>query len=147
MYLLSSVTTSQFIICLKIIAKYSAIIEPVTNILQGIDCDVLYANEHIKKLIKHITNDRFKSDDIFLSLMDDVNKYLIELGIELQTPRMASKQTPSSDPVYYYRKSVFIPYLDSLIISLNDRFAEDFTVVVGLILAPPSRRTSGWFRE
>jgi len=67
MYLLNSVTTSQFIICLKIIAKYSAIIEPVTNILQGVDCDVLNDNEHIKKLIKHINNDRFKSDDIFLS--------------------------------------------------------------------------------
>jgi len=63
--------------------------------------------------------------------MDDVNKYLIELGIEIKTPRMASKQTlrnntPSSDPVNYYRKSIFIPYLDSLITSLNDRFAEDF---------------------
>jgi len=49
--------------------------------------------------------------------MDDVNKYLIELGIELKTPRMASKQrlrnnTPSSDPVNFYRKSIFIPYLD-----------------------------------
>jgi len=131
MYILNSVTTSQFIICLKIIAQYSAIIEPVTNILQGVDCDVLNANEHIKKLTKHISNDRIKSDDIFLSLMDDVNKYLIELGIELKTPRISFKQTlrnntPSSDPVDYYRKSIFIPYLDSLITSLNDRFAEDF---------------------
>lgn len=114
MYLLNSVSTSQFIICLKIIAKYSAIIEPITNVLHGVDCDVLNANEHIKKLIKHISNDRIRSDDIFLSLMDDVNKYLIELDIELKTPRMSSKQTlrnntPSSDPVDYYEKSIFIP--------------------------------------
>lgn len=34
---------------------------------------------------------------------------------------------PSSDPVDYYRKSIYIPYLDSLITSLNDRFVEDNT--------------------
>lgn len=41
MYLLNSVNTSQFIVCLKIIAKYSAVIEPITNSLQGVNCDIL----------------------------------------------------------------------------------------------------------
>ena len=129
-YLLNSVSTSQFIICLKIIAKYSAVIEPITNSLQGIDCDIFNANKYIQKLIGYISNDRANNEDMFLSIINDVNKYLNELHIELTVPRVTSKQTlrdnhPSSSPADYYRKSIYIPYLDSLILSLNDRFTED----------------------
>ncbi|KAL5237883.1 hypothetical protein ACI65C_008686 [Semiaphis heraclei] len=127
---LNSVTTSQFIVCLRIIAKYSATIEPITNSLQGINCDLFSANKHIKDLIKYISDDRANNEEMFLILMKDINMYLNELGITLMTPRVSSKQTlrnnpPSSGPEDYYRKSIYIPYLDSLITSLNERFPED----------------------
>jgi len=127
---LNSVTTSQFIVCLRIIAKYSATIEPITNSLQGVNCDLFSANKHIKDLIKYISDDRANNEEMFLTLMKDINMYLNELGITLMTPRVSSKQTlrnnpPSSGPEDYYRKSIYIPYLDSLIISLNERFPED----------------------
>ncbi|KAF0714508.1 ATP-dependent DNA helicase PIF1-like, partial [Aphis craccivora] len=51
--------------------------------LKGNDCDVLNANEQIKKLIKHISNDKIRSDDIFLSVMDDsFYGYLLDNVIE-----------------------------------------------------------------
>ncbi|KAL4122488.1 hypothetical protein QTP88_014810 [Uroleucon formosanum] len=76
---LNSVTTSQFIVCLRIIAKYSATIEPITNSLQGINCDLFSANKHIKDLIKYISDDRANNEEMFLILMKDINMYLNEL--------------------------------------------------------------------
>lgn len=62
--------------------------------------------------------------------MNDINIHLNEFDIKLVILRLASEQTlnnnpPSSDPVDYYRKSIYIPYLDSLITSLNYIFEED----------------------
>lgn len=39
-YILNSITTLQFLVCLKVIAKYSAIIEPINNTLQGVDVNL-----------------------------------------------------------------------------------------------------------
>lgn len=89
---------------------------------------ILNTNEHIKKLIKHI------SIKIELGVMtfSKLNKYLIELGIELKILRMTSKQTlqnniTSSDQVDHTIENQFAFHtLDSLVNSLNDIFAEYF---------------------
>lgn len=66
-YLVNFVTTSQFIVCLRIIAKYSAIIEPVINTLQGVNSDLLNVNKYINELVKYITNYRDNNEDKFLT--------------------------------------------------------------------------------
>ncbi|KAL5236115.1 hypothetical protein ACI65C_003525 [Semiaphis heraclei] len=136
-----------------IIAKYSATIEPITNSLQGINCDLFSANKHIKDLIKYISDDRANNEEMFLILMKDINMYLNELGITLMTPRVSSKQTlrnnpSSSGPEDYYRKSIYIPYLDSLITSLNERFPEDNSKYEIISVHPNSlKRLKTWLRS
>jgi len=57
------------------------------------------------------------------------------------TPRVSSKQTLRNNPLslgpeYYYRKLIYISYLDSLITSLNERFPEYITKYVIISVNP-----------
>jgi hypothetical protein len=59
--------------------------------------------------------------------MKDIKQYADDVGIEFVVPRITSKQTlrsnyPTNNPIDYYRMSVFLPYLDSLISSLTLQF-------------------------
>lgn len=105
------------------------LVKSITDSLQGVYCDLVSANKHIHELINYISNDRANNEEVFASIMNDVNIYLNKLCIDLVVPRVTSKQTlrnslPPSDPVDYCRKSVYIPYLDSLITSLYGRLED-----------------------
>jgi len=61
--------------------------------------------------------------------MKDIKNYADDVGIDFVVSRISSKQTlrsnhPKNNPIDYYRISIFIPYLDSLISSLKYRFGE-----------------------
>lgn len=128
-YIFNSISTLQFLVCLRIIAKYSAIIEPVTNKLQSVDVDLFEVQKHVQKLTEIISADRINCESVFNILMKDIKKCADEIGIEFLVPRICSKQTlrsnyPKTNPIDYYRVSLFLPYLDSLISSLKCCFHE-----------------------
>ncbi|CAH1108108.1 unnamed protein product [Psylliodes chrysocephalus] len=129
--LFTTTTSSCFVISLNIISKYSAMLEPVANMLQGIDID-LFA---VKKFIGDFTEvkkHRHDAESVFHSIYEDAVKIANACGFELTVPRLAGKQTcranyqaKSSSPEEYYRISIFLPYLDSLLVSLSERFSEE----------------------
>lgn len=128
---------------LKIIAKYSAMLEPVTNILQGVHIDIYAVQNHIENTLsilqKHRNEDAVQ---IFSNLFSECNKILEELNIELKTPRINLRQVYRSNyevdsPENYFKISVFFPYLDSLIVSLNTRFSKDNSVAFLLFSLHP----------
>ena len=52
-----------------------------------------------------------------------------ELDVELTCPRLAKRQkhrsnTPADTPEEYFRRTVFVPYLDLLIAAFENRFSE-----------------------
>lgn len=69
----NSIITLQFLVCLKVIAKYSAIIEPVTNKLQGVD-DLFRVQKHTQKLTDFISADRSNSVQVINILMQDIKQ-------------------------------------------------------------------------
>jgi hypothetical protein len=69
--LYSSTSNFSFIISMKIIAKYSAILEPVTNILQGVPMELYKVREHVEELIKMFENNRTNANEIFDLLFTD----------------------------------------------------------------------------
>lgn len=114
----SCITPSFFVVCLFVMAEYSAMLEPVANTLQGIAQNLLYK--------KH----RETADIIFSTLWKKIENCSAVSNIELRSPRLTQKQThrsnvPSDSPESYYRRAVFIPYLDSLITSIGERFPEE----------------------
>lgn len=127
--LLCAATTTSFIVCLQIISKYSAQLEPVANILQGISIDQYAVHGHVSSLINIFKGHRNNADSEFHNLMTKVKEVAEQIGVEIKVPRTTSKQVyranhSSVNPEDYYRQSLFIPYLDSLISSLSDRFSD-----------------------
>ncbi|CAB3240454.1 unnamed protein product [Arctia plantaginis] len=45
----------SFILCITLIAKYSALLEPVVNALQSIALDVVKASQHVKRILQFAT--------------------------------------------------------------------------------------------
>lgn len=127
-----SCTTSKdsFIVCLIIMAKYSSILEPIVNKLQGVNTNLCTVHQYIKNnLLPILKMHRTKSEDQFHNIFNTTNKMACDLDIEIKIPRLANRQTNRSNYntstiEEYYRISLFLPYLDSIINSLESRFTE-----------------------
>ena len=92
--LLSACSSCTFLICLFIVANYSSILEPVAQMLQSVQLDIVKALQHISSLINIIKNHRdhaeeHRRDDILSKARPLADK----LGIELVLPRICSRQT------------------------------------------------------
>lgn len=125
-------TKSQFIICVGLIAKYSALLEPVVNALQSKIIDMLQCANHIKRILIVIKNHRQTADVVRQDLFAAANETAENIGVELQQPRIIKQQQhrsnpPASTPVEFWKRSLIIPYLDSLITSLEQRFSDELT--------------------
>nr|CAH7741000.1 unnamed protein product [Callosobruchus chinensis] len=127
---LSSATSgSCFLVCRYIIDKYSALLEPVTNILQSKSIDMYSVKKHIKTLIT-LFNEHRQSDEIFLQIFGKAEKVANDLDIEIKLPRITKHQINRSNVATssireYYKISIYLRYIDSLISSLNTRFSDD----------------------
>ncbi|XP_038062983.1 zinc finger MYM-type protein 1-like [Patiria miniata] len=124
-------TTANFLVTLRIIARYSALLEPITQSLKAVNLDLLGVQEHIQKLLNVLRSHRSESEQVFTQdIMPVVKQTAEELSIDLSLPRRCGRQMFRSNPDSnsfedYFRKSVFIPYLDSILQSLQIRFGED----------------------
>nr|CAI5835239.1 unnamed protein product [Callosobruchus analis] len=133
----SAVTKPVFIVSLQTIAKYSAVIEPVVNALQAKSIHMISVGKHIKNIKDILRNDREFPDRISNEILQKARAVAMDLNIEISVPRLAHKQThrsnpPSDNDNEYWRRSLIIPYIDSLISSLNIRFSQENTPAFAL---------------
>ena len=124
--------TTVFLICLKIIAKYSAMLEPVTQQLQAVDMDMMGVRDHIDLLMKAFRAHRDGADRVFSEdVIPEVKTLAEELCIDLTMPRRCARQVHRPNVggsiEEYYRRTIYVPYMDSLIQSLESRFGESNT--------------------
>lgn len=138
----AAATQTTFIICVCLIAKYSALLEPVVNILQSKSLDLFRCAEHIKNILSIMTEHRQNADHSTKSVLDDAQDIAGKLDIELSLPRIVGRQTYRSNPPFenffdYWKKSIVIPYLDSMINSLQERFSDDNSPAFGLLSLHP----------
>lgn len=136
-------TKPIFIICLSIISKYSTMLEPVVNALQAKSLDLFSCKSHINTIAKTINEHRTNADNLIEEILNDAKEAAKDLGVELTLPRIVQKQTyrsnnPTETASDYWKNSVLIPYLDSLISSLNVRFSESNTPAFSLLLLHPA---------
>jgi len=74
LYIFNSITTLQFLVCLRVIAKYSAF--SVANILQGVNVDLFGVQIHVQKLMEIISADRTNSEQVFRKDLNERYKKL-----------------------------------------------------------------------
>ena len=122
----------MFLICLKIIAKHSTMLEPVTQQLQAVDMEMMGVRDHIDLLMKAFRAHRDGADRVFSEdVIPEVKTLAEELGIDLTMPRRCARQVHRPNVggsiEEYYRRTIYVPYMDSLIQSLESRFGESNT--------------------
>lgn len=140
--LISAATKSMFIICVCVMAKYSALLEPVVNVLQSKSLDLMQCAEHIKRILSVINEHRKNVDSVTNSLVDDAKEIAEKLGIQLNLPRVVGRQQHRSNQPFekfseYWKRSIVIPYLDSLTQSLSDRFSDKNSPAFALFTLHP----------
>lgn len=128
--ILNAITIPNFVILLSIIAKYSAKFEFISTILQGMNIDLQEATKRTQELLQIVKNDRCNSECQFNLIFKKAEEIAIKIGLELQIPRRAIRQAqkdnyPSHNINDFFRQSLFIPYLDSIIMSISDRFSDE----------------------
>ncbi|CAI6349453.1 unnamed protein product [Macrosiphum euphorbiae] len=110
-------------------AKYSEKFETVSTLLQGIDVDLQEATKHIQDLLSMLEIDR-NCENLFNTIFNEVKLVASKIDLELKLPRRSIKQVhrenyPTNDVEVYFRQSLFIPYLESVIMSQKDRFSDE----------------------
>lgn len=113
-------TTPVYIISIQKMAIYAAKLQPVCNILQNVNIDVNSVNQHIISLIEIFESHRNNAEEEFSALFENVQEIAEELKVEIKPPRTCGKQTNRANYEFttteeYFRRRLFIPYLDSLI--------------------------------
>lgn len=131
-----------FIVCLLIIAEYSKILEPLTNVLQSVEMNIVEVQTMMGELLQFLKIQRSDAENVFKDIFKDVIEMCKLCDIEMRTPRQCSRQQHRSnpeirDPESYFRITIFIPYLAALILELEERFKIDDSPHMNLMLLCP----------
>lgn len=139
--------STVFLICLKIIAKYSSMLEPVTQQLQAVNMDMMRVRDHINLLLKAFQAHRDDADRVFSEdVITEVKTMAEEIGIDLTMPRRCARQVHRPNVggsiEEYYRRTIYVPYMDSLIQSLDRRFGDSNTPYFNIFALHPREMLS-----
>lgn len=95
---LSSATlNSTFFICLKVIAYYSSVLEPVVNKLQGTSVNLHSVHTFIKtELLGILKKHRENCTEHFNIIYEEINKIASSLDFKLEIPRRTNQQSQRS---------------------------------------------------
>ncbi|KAL5239367.1 hypothetical protein ACI65C_006777 [Semiaphis heraclei] len=132
---LSSATSNcTFLISLKVIAYYSSVLEPVVTKLQGTSVNLYSVHTFVKtELLGILHKHRVNSIEYFNTIFEEISNAANSLDFVLKIPRRTNHQTQRSNHNCssnysiedYYSVSMYKPYLDSIISSLNNQLNEN----------------------
>jgi hypothetical protein len=152
--LVKAMCDSSFIIALCCSKKVMALTISLSRCLQKVNQDLfeaLQAIGHVQKQLEEWRNDE-KNEWEHARYGPFVGaKALVEkLNLSLEIPRLAGRQTsrnnmPCRTPSEYYRRAIWYPYLDSMLLALRDKFSFHQRAVFKLTaLLPSAIATHSW---
>lgn len=133
--------TPNFLFCLVIMSNYCSKLESVTQALQTVQLDMRKVYEHIQELLSLFRGHREKAEEHFKGILSEVQELADKLGIDLHVPKQSDLQKNSNASVptkeEYFRQSLYVPYLNSVISWLESRFAPESKAVFGIFSLHP----------
>lgn len=148
--LLCSIKQPVIIIATFVLAKVFGISLPLSKHLQTKNIDLIDAIENADSVRCIIESIRKNAESEFKSIFDEVKTKCDALNIEISLPRRTNVQknrcnVQETSPEDYYRISLFIPFIDSFINELNERFLSHKTMLKIFTCLLPS--SNGKFEE
>ncbi|CAH1111026.1 unnamed protein product [Psylliodes chrysocephalus] len=89
---------SSFIVLVSLIAKYSAILEPVANILQMKTLDIVKANEHIQTIVEMLRDHRKNAENVTAEIITEIGDIAKPLNVDITFARIAGRQKHRNNP-------------------------------------------------
>ena len=128
MALLATITKGEFVVTMLMLSQLFGLGEPVCRQLQRVDIDFSELMNVANDLVEELTRLREDADSQFKLLFNEAQQLASNNSVEIKLPRVTQRQTQRANPDVahdvetYYRVSVYIPFLDAFITSLNERF-------------------------
>ena len=125
--LLKQLQNRGFITSFQICCYIYGYTKGLSKQLQGSLIEIIKTYEMVSLEVDHLSNIRSNDVKEFQPILEKSKDMLKISKIKLEIPRTASRQTLRNNVEHtsieeYYRRSVFLPLLDSLLQQLNDRF-------------------------
>jgi hypothetical protein len=126
--LLKEITNSDFTVALSVLDKIIALL---SLICYRSHCrrwtDLLQAFSSVSDLLEILKQKCIDADETFTDIWRAAEELAGFAGSELQTLRLVGRQchrsnVPAASPIKYYRRTVYIPFIDSMIHSLKRNF-------------------------
>src|SRR5678815_4045777 len=84
----SEACKSSFIMSMILIAKYSAMLEPVVNALQSKTLDIVKTLQHIQHIVEMVRSHRKDEEKFTDEVLKEANQIAEQLGLDLNIPRI-----------------------------------------------------------
>ena len=124
-YPMSSLSNSGVMVSFCVAKRNGDLTLPVSIMLQTKEQDLTEACDIVESLHDILQRMRGNNEQEFHDIFTNASKLAADLDIHLQMPRIVRKQTQRTNceantPQEYFRRSIFIPYGDSILKELND---------------------------
>ncbi|XP_008178902.1 52 kDa repressor of the inhibitor of the protein kinase-like [Acyrthosiphon pisum] len=134
--LLLALQSSEFNVALSILNHIFQYTQSLCKYLQSKNIDLVVAVNHINLVKNQLSCIRENATTEFNKLFIDINKRLNDFELTIEMPRLAKRQKyrdniPTKDPEEYFRITLFLPFLDSFVQQLNDRFVNHQNIISG----------------
>lgn len=119
----------NFLIALLTLNKIFAITVTLSEYLQTVNIDLKRAMNYADHVIESIQNLKLNSDTVFKEIFEQASQFVKRLDEdeEIKLPRYSEKQSkyrtniPATSAEEYYRRTIFLPFLDNIIMQLKLR--------------------------
>ena len=149
--LLSGITTFEFLITLEVVKGFTVYLRSLTIRLQERRADISKTLKHVSTVKAVLEGERENIDQKQNNFYSAVCNVAKEHNISIEKPRTCVNQGyrenyPSENISEYYKRSLTIPFLESLLVQMEQRFTpKNLALYSGFNLLPSIMiRTPSW---
>ena len=136
----SAITKSEFLIALEVAVICFSYTLNLSQILQSKKQDLSKALADVTVVKGGLEAVREDVDNHFKDIFNEVTAIASKVNIEIKIPRTCGRQTNRVNihkikisPEEYYQISIFIDFLDSVILQLQTRFNQQFKEIIASV--------------
>ncbi|XP_050516601.1 52 kDa repressor of the inhibitor of the protein kinase-like [Diabrotica virgifera virgifera] len=133
----SSITQFQFLVNTFVLSHMLSKTHNLSENLQKKNLDLTQAVKNVSNVLDLLSKERENADNNFKVLYSQIQERADKLKIKEEVPRICRLQTARNNVPYstqeeYYRRAVYLPYLDDFCNSLKERFESHKETVASL---------------
>lgn len=141
--LLNTICNFKFLVSVCVSSKLLSYTYHLSEYLQTKNIDLVNALDRVNQVTIQLQILRDNATDEFNKIYEEVNRLGGLINVEESMPRICITQrnrqnVPFQSTKEFYRRTVFIPHLDDILLSLNERFLSHHEIINSLQYVLPN---------